>query len=42
MSDEQSSGAVIRWWAMLAVGTGTALLIAWLARVSGVPLRTAA
>ncbi len=25
---------------MLAVGTGTALLIAWLARVSGVPLRT--
>ena len=25
---------------MLAVGTGTALMIAWLARVSGVPLRT--
>jgi hypothetical protein len=40
MSDENSGGAVIRWWAMLVAGTGAALLIAWLARVSGVPLRT--
>jgi hypothetical protein len=40
MNDENSGSAVIRWWAMLVVGTAAALLIAWLARVSGVPLRT--
>src|ERR1017187_5810456 len=40
MSDENGGGAVIRWWAMLVAGTGAALLIAWVARVSGVRLRT--
>ncbi|HUZ51753.1 MAG TPA: hypothetical protein VMU94_04415 [Streptosporangiaceae bacterium] len=40
MSDENSGGAVIRWWAMLVAGAGAGLLIAWLGRVSGVPLRT--
>lgn len=39
MSDMHRTG-VVRWWAMVATGTAAALLIAWLTRVSGVPLRT--
>lgn len=30
----------LRWLATIVIGTGAALLIAWLARVAGVPLRT--
>jgi hypothetical protein len=35
MSESQGSG-VVKWWAMLAVGTGVALLITWLAHLAGV------
>jgi hypothetical protein len=40
MSEMHSGRALIRWWAMLVLGTAAALLIAWLARIAGVPLRT--
>jgi len=40
MTDMHRDGALVRWWAMLAVGAAAALAVAWLARVSGVPLRT--
>jgi hypothetical protein len=40
MNDVQGGRALIRWWAVLVVGAAAALLIAWLARISGVPLRT--
>lgn len=39
MSDMRR-GSVIRWWAVLAAGTAASILIAWLARLSGVQLRT--
>ena len=39
MDDVHRGSAVIRWWATIAVGTAAALLIAWLASVTGVPLR---
>jgi hypothetical protein len=32
--------AVVRWWAVLAAGTAASILIAWLARLAGVQLRT--
>jgi len=38
MNDVHSGRALLRWWAMLVVGAAAALLIAWLARISGVPL----
>jgi hypothetical protein len=40
MSEMHSGRALVRWWAMLVLGAAAALLIAWLARVAGVPLRT--
>jgi hypothetical protein len=40
MNDVHAGRALIRWWAVLVVGAAAALLIAWLARISGVPLRT--
>src|SRR5579859_6646550 len=39
MSDSPGA-SVARWWATLAVGTAAALLITWLAHVTGVSLRT--
>src|SRR5215469_14328012 len=39
MSDE-NRGGLVRWWAVLAAGTAASILIAWLARVAGVQLRT--
>ncbi|HWF79852.1 MAG TPA: hypothetical protein VN695_04650 [Streptosporangiaceae bacterium] len=39
MSD-MNRGSVVRWWAVLAVGTAASILIAWLARLAGVQLRT--
>lgn len=33
-------GSVVRWWAVLAAGTAASILIAWLARLAGVQLRT--
>src|SRR5215472_412881 len=41
MSD-MSRGSVVRWWAVLAAGTAASILIAWLAHLSGVKLRTVA
>ncbi len=40
MSDTHRSSGVIKWWAMIVVGTAAALLIAWLSDVAGVSLRT--
>jgi hypothetical protein len=40
MNDVHTARALIRWWAVLVAGAAAALLIAWLARISGVPLRT--
>jgi hypothetical protein len=40
MSDTRRSGGVVKWWAMIVVGTAAALLIAWLSDVAGVSLRT--
>jgi len=40
MNDVHTGRALIRWWAILVVGAAAALLIAWLARISGVPMRT--
>ena len=34
------SGRVLGWWALILIGAGAALLIAWLARVVSVPLTT--
>lgn len=39
MSD-MNRGGVVRWWAVLAAGTAASILIAWLARLAGVQLRT--
>ncbi len=39
MSDT-SRGGVVKWWAVLAAGTAASILIAWLARLAGVQLRT--
>src|SRR5215470_1176758 len=39
MSD-MNRGSVVRWWAVLAVGTAASILIAWLARLAGVQPRT--
>lgn len=39
MSD-MNRGSVVRWWAVLAAGTAVSILIAWLARLAGVQLRT--
>lgn len=39
MSD-MNRGSVVRWWAVLAVGTAASILIAWLARLAHVQLRT--
>jgi hypothetical protein len=39
MSDLRGTN-VVRWWALLAAGTAASILIAWLARVAGVQLRT--
>lgn len=39
MSD-MDRGSVVRWWAVLAAGTAASILIAWLARLAGVQLRT--
>ena len=39
MSD-MNRGSVVRWWAVLAAGTAASILIAWLARLAHVPLRT--
>ena len=33
-------GSVVRWWAVLAAGTAASILIAWLARLANVQLRT--
>ena len=33
-------GSVVRWWAVIAVGTAASILIAWLARLADVQLRT--
>jgi hypothetical protein len=35
-----NSGRVLGWWVLILIGAGTALLIAWLARVVSVPLTT--
>jgi hypothetical protein len=40
MNDVHTGRALIRWWAILVVGAAAALLIAWLSRISGVPMRT--
>jgi len=40
MSEVHSGRALVRWWALLVIGAAAALLIAWLARIAGVPLRT--
>ncbi len=37
---ETRRGSLVRWWAVLAAGTGASILIAWLARLAGVQLRT--
>lgn len=39
MSD-MNRGSLVRWWAVLAAGTAASILIAWLAHVAGVRLRT--
>ena len=39
-SDNIGRGSVVRWWAVLATGTAASILIAWLARLAGVQLRT--
>jgi len=39
MSD-MNRGSVVRWWAVIAVGTAASILIAWLARLADVQLRT--
>ena len=36
----RNSGRVLGWWALILIGAGAALLIAWLARVVSVPLTT--
>src|SRR5258706_6664266 len=36
MSDVHRLSAVIKWWAMIVVGTLAALLIAWLGHIAGV------
>jgi hypothetical protein len=36
----RNSGRVLGWWVLIVIGAGTALLIAWLARVVSVPLTT--
>jgi hypothetical protein len=33
-------GSVVRWWAVLAAATAASILIAWIARLAGVQLRT--
>jgi hypothetical protein len=40
MSDVHRSSGVIKWWAMIVVGTAAALLIAWLGHITGVSPRT--
>jgi hypothetical protein len=40
MSDVHRSSGVIKWWAMIVIGTAVALLIAWLGHVAGVSLST--
>jgi len=40
MSDVHRTSGVIKWWAMIVVGTVAALLIAWLGDIAGVPLST--
>lgn len=40
MSDAHRSSGVIKWWAMIVIGTAAALLIAWLGHIAGVSLRT--
>jgi hypothetical protein len=40
MSDIHRSSGVIKWWAMIVVGTAVALLIAWLGSLAGVSLGT--
>jgi hypothetical protein len=37
---ETSHLNVVKWWAVLAAGTAASILIAWLARLAGVQLRT--
>jgi hypothetical protein len=39
MSD-MNRGSVVRWWAVLAAGIAASILIAWLARLANVQLRT--
>src|SRR5262245_5671981 len=40
MSDVHRSSGVIKWWAIIVVGTAAALLIAWLAHIAKVSPRT--
>jgi hypothetical protein len=40
MSDVHRASGVIKWWAMIVVGTAAALLIAWLGHIAHVPLST--
>jgi hypothetical protein len=40
MSDIHQTSGVVKWWAMITFGTLAALLVAWLAHLSGVSLRT--
>jgi hypothetical protein len=37
-----TQGGTARWWAAVVIGTGGALLVAWLARLAGVPAATLA
>lgn len=40
MSDVHRASGVIKWWAMIVVGTAVALLAAWLSHIAGVSLST--
>src|SRR5215469_3794410 len=40
MSDMHRSSGVIKWWAVIVVGTAVALLVAWLSHLAGVSLST--
>src|SRR5260370_17343241 len=38
MSDVHRASGVIKWWAMIVIGTAVALVIAWLGHIAGVSL----
>jgi hypothetical protein len=40
MSDENGASGVVKWWALIVIGAIAALLIGWLAHLTGVSLRT--